>query len=77
MRTRAKMGLMGDTDISMKLCKEIEGEPKRYLFHLEDDITVDIRGGRAPKCSCGAYEEGKACKVSSASLWLFFFFCGY
>lgn len=64
LRRRAKRGLMGDNDISMKLCKEIEDEPKRYVFHLEDDITVAMHSGRAPKCSCGANESGKACKVS-------------
>ncbi|KAF2644194.1 hypothetical protein P280DRAFT_392675 [Massarina eburnea CBS 473.64] len=62
LRRRAKMGLLGDNEISMKFCKEIEDEPKRYLFHLEDDITVAMHGGRAPKCSCGANEAGKACK---------------
>lgn len=58
---------MDDNDISMKFCKEIEDGTKRYLFHLEDDITVALREDRPPKCSCGANEGGKACKVS---LWL-------
>ncbi|KAF2683418.1 hypothetical protein K458DRAFT_404961 [Lentithecium fluviatile CBS 122367] len=62
LRRRAKRGLMDDNDISMKLCKEIEDGPKRYLFHLEDDITVALREDHAPKCSCGANEGGKACK---------------
>ncbi|KAF1953965.1 hypothetical protein CC80DRAFT_418927 [Byssothecium circinans] len=62
LRRRAKIGLMDDNEISMKFCKEIGDEPKRYVFHLEDDITVDLHGGRAPKCSCGANEAGKACK---------------
>jgi hypothetical protein len=64
LRRRAKRGLLGDNDISMKFCKEIEDDPTRYLFHLEDDITVALDGGKAPKCSCGANETGKACKVS-------------
>jgi hypothetical protein len=55
---------MDDNDISMKFCKEIEDGPKRYLFHLEDDITVALREDRPPKCSCGANEGGKACKVN-------------
>jgi len=55
---------MDDNDISMKFCKEIEDGTKRYLFHLEDDITVALREDRPPKCSCGANEGGKACKVS-------------
>jgi hypothetical protein len=64
LRRRAKRGLMGDNDISMKFCKEIEDGSDRYLFHLEDDITVALRKGHAPKCTCGANEGRKACKVS-------------
>jgi hypothetical protein len=55
---------MGDNDISMKFCKEIEDGPKRYLLHLEDDITVALREDRPPRCSCGANDGGRACKVS-------------
>jgi hypothetical protein len=67
LRRRAKRGLMGDNDISMKFCKEIVDGSNRYLFHLEDDITVALRGNHAPKCSCGANDGGKACKVSLLS----------
>ncbi|PVH95733.1 hypothetical protein DM02DRAFT_141200 [Periconia macrospinosa] len=62
LRRRAKRGLMGDNDITMKFCKEIEDGPKQYVFHLEDDITVAMHESGAPKCSCGANEPGKACK---------------
>jgi hypothetical protein len=56
---------MGDNDIRIKYCREIEGGPRPYLFYLEDDITVALGRDRPPRCSCGANEGGRACKVSS------------
>jgi hypothetical protein len=55
---------MGDNDIRMKYCKETEDGPRPYLFYLEDDITVALGRDRPPRCSCGANEAGRACKVS-------------
>jgi len=66
-RRRAKIGLMGHSAIRMQFCKEVD-DGTRYQFHLDDDITVDIREGRAPKCSCGATDGEKACKVGLQAL---------
>lgn len=64
LRRRAKRGLLDDNEISVKLCKEIGDTTKRYIFYLDDDITVAVDKKTPPKCSCGANEGGKACKVS-------------
>lgn len=70
-RRRAKIGLMDDNDIKMKYCRESTDDRMKYTFYIDDDITVAMGGSYAvPKCSCGANEGGKACKVSAPSTQL-------
>ncbi|KAF2196279.1 hypothetical protein GQ43DRAFT_383685 [Delitschia confertaspora ATCC 74209] len=59
---RAELAL-GDNAIGVKYCTRTEEQPNRYIFHIQDDITVAI-GGRTitPRCNCGANDEGIACK---------------
>lgn len=67
-RKRAKRGLE-ENDIRIKYCAvsdnedSPDGTPTKY-FYIDDDITVAMGGklGR-PKCTCGANEQGLACKV--------------
>jgi len=69
LRRRAKRGLE-DNDIRIKYCAvsndedSPDGTQTKY-FYIDDDITVAMGGkvGR-PKCTCGANEQGVACKVS-------------
>ncbi|KAJ4301014.1 hypothetical protein N0V90_003103 [Kalmusia sp. IMI 367209] len=61
LRLRAKRGLVYDNVIRMRSCGETEDGAK-YVFHLEDDITVSVQGERAPGCSCGATQDKRACK---------------
>lgn len=66
-RKRAGLAL-GDNAIGMKYCSRTGEQPNRYIFHIQDDITVAI-GGRAvvPRCNCGSNESGIACKVCKLS----------
>jgi hypothetical protein len=67
-RRRVKIGMMKDNDIKMKYCRASPDERMKYTFYIEDDITIAMGGSyTVPKCSCGANEEGKACKVSVSS----------
>ncbi|KAI8935669.1 hypothetical protein NX059_007193 [Plenodomus lindquistii] len=72
LRRRAKHGLE-DNDIRIKYCAVADGddspdgEPTKY-FHIDDDITVAMGGKLGkPKCTCGANEQGLACKVRKSS----------
>ena len=62
-RKRAELAL-DDNAIGMKYCTRTGESPHRYIFHIQDDITVAI-GGRSgtPICNCGANDTGIACKV--------------
>ena len=62
-RKRAELAL-DDNGIGMKYCTRTGESPNRYIFHIQDDITVAI-GGRSvtPRCNCGANDTGIACKV--------------
>lgn len=67
-RRRVKRGLM-DNDIKMKYCRVLDDESNQYLFYLDDEIQIAMSGRYdAPRCTCGANEEGLACKVSSGGL---------
>jgi hypothetical protein len=67
-RKRAKIAMMKDNDIKMKYCRASPDERVKYTFYIDDDITIAMGGSyRVPKCSCGANEGGKACKVSVSS----------
>lgn len=77
LRRRAKRGLE-DNDIRIKYCAvsdddetSPDGTQTKY-FYIDDDITVAMGGkmGR-PKCTCGANEQGLACKVNAITLLLF------
>ncbi|KAF2854892.1 hypothetical protein T440DRAFT_465025 [Plenodomus tracheiphilus IPT5] len=67
LRRRARHGLE-DNDIRIKYCTVSEddsspdGTQTKY-FYIDDDITVAM-GGKLdrPKCTCGANEQGLACK---------------
>ena len=68
LRRRAKRGLE-DNDIRMKYCATTVDEDnpdiKTQYFYIDDDITVAMGGKlRRPRCSCGANDNGLACKVS-------------
>lgn len=80
LRRRAKRGLE-ENDIRIKYCAVSDDEDspdgtQTKYFYIDDDITVAMGGkvGR-PKCTCGANEQGLACKVSISSSLLFFSFC--
>lgn len=67
-RRRAKRGLE-DNDIRIKYCAvsddedSPDGSQTKY-FYIDDDITVAMGGKLSrPKCTCGANEQGFACKV--------------
>lgn len=63
-RRRVKIAMMKDNDINMKYCRTSPDERVKYTFYIEDDITIAMGGNyTVPKCSCGANEGGKACKV--------------
>lgn len=64
LRRRAKIGLVkADNTIRMRFCGEAD-DGSKYFFHLDDDITVKLESTQVPKCSCGAAQNAKACKVS-------------
>lgn len=68
-RRRIKRGLQ-DSGLRMKYCTtNIDDEdPSRQTqyFYINDDVEVAIGGHlRRPRCSCGANENGVACKVCS------------
>lgn len=60
---------MDNNTIKMKYCKLLDSDRNQYLFYLDDEIQIAM-GGKytVPKCTCGANEEGVACKVSVISL---------
>ncbi|KAF2016060.1 hypothetical protein BU24DRAFT_192225 [Aaosphaeria arxii CBS 175.79] len=62
-RRRAKRGLMDDNAIKMKYCRASDDDPEQYMFFIDDDITIGM-GGRfaVPRCTCGANDQGTACK---------------
>jgi hypothetical protein len=67
LRRRAKRGLE-DNDIRIKYCATTVDEDnpdiKTQYFYIDDDITVAMGGKlRRPRCSCGANDNGLACKV--------------
>ncbi|KAF2112450.1 hypothetical protein BDV96DRAFT_614294 [Lophiotrema nucula] len=64
LRKRAAIGLKTDDNaIRIKYCKDLGGEPSRYMFYIYDDISISIGGENdAPQCSCGANADQKACK---------------
>ncbi|KAH7132022.1 hypothetical protein B0J11DRAFT_214029 [Dendryphion nanum] len=62
-RRRAKRGLMDDNAIEIKYCKVADHDDKQYMFFIEDEITVAMGGKYSvPRCTCGANEDGIACK---------------
>ena len=68
LRRRAKIGLMEDNDIKMKYCRMSSDDRMKYTFYIDDDITIAMGGNYAvPRCSCGANEDGRACKVCMPS----------
>ena len=73
LRRRVKRGLE-DNEIRMKYCAISDDDdspdatPTQY-FYIDDDITVAMGGKLGkPMCTCGANEEGLACKVRPVSL---------
>jgi hypothetical protein len=66
-RRRVKRGLQ-DNGIRMKYCATTvdEEDPsiQTQYFYIDDDIEVAMGGNlHRPRCSCGANENGIACKV--------------
>lgn len=66
-RRRVKRGLQ-DNAIRMKYCTtnidEEDPDIQTQYFYINDDIEVAMGGSlRGPRCSCGANENGVACKV--------------
>lgn len=65
LRRRIKQGLEGN-EIQMRYCAfatddDLDGAKH---FYVNDDINIAIGGRlRTPRCTCGANEEGLACKV--------------
>ncbi len=66
LRRRAKRGLQ-DNEIRMKYCAVSDDDSSpdsTKYFYLDDDITVAMGGKlHRPRCTCGANENGLACKV--------------
>jgi hypothetical protein len=65
LRRRVKRGLE-ENDIKMKYCALSSDQDVNGMkhFYIDDDVTVAIGGKlRSPKCTCGANEKGRACKV--------------
>ncbi|KAH6612588.1 hypothetical protein C7974DRAFT_81073 [Boeremia exigua] len=66
-RRRAKRGLQDNLAIRLKYCtSDVDDEDpsiRTQYFYINDDIEV-VMGGRLrrPRCSCGANEDGIACK---------------
>ena len=66
-RRRVKRGLQ-DSGIRMKYCTtNVDDEDpsiQTQYFYINDDVEVAIGGKlHRPRCSCGANENGVACKV--------------
>lgn len=66
-RRRVKRGLQ-DNGIRMKYCTtnvdEDDPSIQTQYFYINDDVEVAMSGRlRRPRCSCGANENGIACKV--------------
>jgi len=66
-RRRVKRGLQ-DSGIRMKYCTtyvdDEDPEIRTQHFFINDDVQVAMGGRlRRPRCSCGANENGIACKV--------------
>lgn len=66
LRQRVRQGLEA-TEIKMKYCALATDEDvtgAKY-FYVNDDISIAIGGDlRTPRCTCGANENGIACKVA-------------
>ncbi|KAH8726325.1 hypothetical protein GQ44DRAFT_749109 [Phaeosphaeriaceae sp. PMI808] len=62
LRQRVKKGLR-DNEIKLKYCtlSNDQKSNKAKQFYIDDDIIVTV-GGKKSKCTCGANEEGLACK---------------
>lgn len=74
-RRRIKRGLQ-DSGIRMKYCTANidEEDPSIHTqyFYINDDVEVVIGGKhRRPRCSCGANENGVACKVGFLGPYIF------
>lgn len=72
-RRRAKRGLQ-DSAIRMKYCTTIiddeDPEIQSQYFYINDDVEVAMGGKLSrPRCSCGANENGVACKVCLVRSW--------
>lgn len=68
-RRRVKRGLQ-DSGIRMKYCttnvNDEDPNLETQYFYINDDIEVAMGGNlRRPRCSCGANENGVACKACS------------
>lgn len=73
-RRRAKRGLQ-DSAIRMKYCTtNVDDEDpsiQTQYFYINDDVEVAMGGDLPrPRCSCGANENGVACKVCHPILFI-------
>ena len=67
-RRRVKRGLQ-DSGLRLKYCTtnvdDDDPSIQTQYFYINDDVEVAMGGKlRRPRCSCGANENGVACKVS-------------